>query len=122
VAESIVEHAEDVDGARLAVANAGGLQPEDLRLLALQVRDRLGSGVTVLGSAWEGKAGLVVAVTADLVSRGISAADISGPAASIVGGGGSQDPELSQAGGPQGDRIDDALEEARRIAHRALEG
>ena len=104
------------------VADTGDLQPEQLRLLAMQVRDRLGSGITVLGSKWEGKAGLVVVVSSDLVAREVSAADISGPAARLVGGGGSRDPELSQAGGPQGEGLGDALEEARRLAAAALGG
>ena len=102
------------------VAAAPELQPEQLRLLAMQVRDRLKSGVAVLGTEWEGKASLVAVATADLVGRGVSAAEIVAPAARIVGGGGSRDPEMSQAGGPHGGLIGDALDQARRTATEAL--
>jgi alanyl-tRNA synthetase len=106
----------------LVVAEATGFDPEALRLLALQVRSRLGTGVVVLGTERDGKAGLVVAVSTDLVERGVSAAAVAGPAARLVGGGGSRDPELCQAGGPHGDRLGDALAEARNLAQAALGG
>jgi alanyl-tRNA synthetase len=122
LAADIAAGAEPVGRARLVVAEAAGFNPEALRLLALQVRDRLGSGIAILGSHRDGKAGLVAVVTADLVSAGISAAAVVGPAARVVGGGASRDPELSQAGGPRGDRLGDALAEARRTAAAALGG
>ena len=53
------------------------------------------------------------AVTKDLVERGVSAADLVMTGAKILGGGGSRDPELSQAGGPKGDRIGEALDAIR---------
>ena len=121
-ATSIIGEAVSVAGFKLAVAIRDGLSPDALRQLAVQVRDRLGSGVAVIGSERDGKAGLVGVVTADLVERGLSAADIVGPAARLVGGGGSRDPELAQAGGPQGAEIGVALEQASALATEALEG
>ena len=121
-AERLAESADIVGQARLVVAARDGLPPDELRQLAMQLRDRLGSGVAVLGSARDGKAGVVVAVTPDLVPRGVSAASIAAVAAGIVGGGASRDQELAQAGGPHGDRIEDALEAAGRVATEALRG
>jgi len=121
-ATRLVESAEVHGGNRLVVAGREGLQPDELRQLAMQIRDRLGSGVVVVGSARAGKAGVVVAVTPELARSGVSAAEIAGAAAAVLGGGASRDPELSQAGGPHGDRIGDALEEAGRIATEALGG
>jgi alanyl-tRNA synthetase len=120
VAADLLETAEDVDGTRLVVAVRPGLPPDELRSLAMQVRDRLGSGVAVLGAEREGKAGLVAVVTPDLVAMGLSAGELIRTPASIVGGGGSKDPELAQAGGSQGDRIEEALDEARRLVLDAL--
>ena len=120
-AGSIIGEAVAVAGFKLAVATRNGLSPDALRQLAVQVRNRLGSGVAVIGSERDGKAGLVGVVTADLVERGLSAADIVGPAARLVGGGGSKDPELAQAGGPQGAEIGAALEQASVLATEALE-
>jgi alanyl-tRNA synthetase len=121
-ASAILDEAVEVAGVTLVIARRDGLSPDALRLLALQVRDRMGSGVAVIGSEREGKAGLVGVTTPDLVERGVSAADIVGPAARAVGGGGSRDPELTQAGGPQGAELGTALEQARDFATAALEG
>jgi hypothetical protein len=52
----------------------------------------------------------------------VSAATIAGGAAREVGGGGSRDPELAQAGGPRGEALSDALETARRLGREALKG
>lgn len=116
----IAESMEMVGESRFAVAGAGEMPPDQLRTLALQVRDRIGRGVVVLGSTNAGKGALIGAVSIDLVAEGVSAADIILPAARILGGGGSRDPELAQAGGPHGDRLGEALDVAREAAGRAL--
>ena len=59
-------------------------------------------------------------VSPDLVSRGISAADLIAAGAKLLGGGGSRDPALAQAGGPQGDQLDAALTTVRETAAAAL--
>jgi alanyl-tRNA synthetase len=84
------------------------------------VRDRIGSGAVVLASTNAGKGALIGAVTPDLVAAGVSAAEIILPAARLLGGGGSRDPELAQAGGPEGDRLGEALDAAREAAAKAL--
>ena len=118
----VVAESTSVGDFSLAVAVRDGLSPDALRQLALQVRDRLKSGVAVIGSQRDGKAGLVGVVTPDLLSRGGSAADFVGPAARLVGGGGSKDPELAQAGGPQGGEVAAALELASALAAETLGG
>jgi alanyl-tRNA synthetase len=120
LAAELADDAEERGDARTIVASAGEMAPEQLRQLALGVRDRLGSGVVVLGSTSNGKGALVAVVTADMLERGVSAADLVAPAARVLGGGGSRDPELSQAGGPHGDRLDAALDIAREEVGRAL--
>jgi alanyl-tRNA synthetase len=120
LADDIVAGADTVGEARLVITAADGLDPEALRLLAMQIRDRIGSGVAVVGAVRDGKASLVAVVTPDLVSAGASAAGIAGAGAEVVGGGSSRDPELSQAGGPHGERLGDALAAARAAALEAL--
>jgi alanyl-tRNA synthetase len=120
-ASRMLDAAEEHDGAKLLVAAAGDdLSADGLRALAYQVRDRLGPGIGVIGSQHSGKGVLIAFVSPDLVAEGISAAEILRPAAQVLGGGGSRDPELAQAGGPHGDRLDDALEEARSAARGVL--
>ena len=121
LAVELAGQATKVGQTSLLVASAPDLDPNSLRQLALGVRDRLGPpAVVVAGSAVAGKGSLVGVVTKDLVDAGVSAAAIISEAATELGGGGSRDPELAQAGGPHGDRLDDALERARDSAERLI--
>jgi alanyl-tRNA synthetase len=83
--------------------------PKDLRDFADRVRDRLGSGVALLGAESDGKAILIAVVTKDLVD-GFHAGNIVKKAAKIVGGSGGGRPDMAQAGGPQGDKVQAALD------------
>jgi alanyl-tRNA synthetase len=120
-AEDLVrQRAVTVGSARMLVAEWPDLANDQLRLLALTCRDKLERGVVVLGSGYEGKGNLIAAVSKDLAANGVSAADIVSGPAKLLGGGGSRDPELAQAGGPKGDQLTAALELAYEIAGRAL--
>jgi alanyl-tRNA synthetase len=119
-AVAIAESAEAHDGRALVVATRPGLAGDALRALALQVRERLGSSIGVLGSEHEGKGTLIAWATDDLVAEGVNAGELIADAASRLGGGGSRDPRLAQAGGPNGDELGEALEVARSKAQEAL--
>ena len=119
-ADRLLDTVEAQPGGSLLVVSEPGLSTDDLRALALQVRPRFGSGIAVFGSERGGKGGLLAFVSPDLVESGLSAADILAPAARVLGGGGSRDADLAQAGGPNGDRLEDALEQARIAARTAL--
>ena len=107
----------------LVVADTGPVSGNELRQIALGVRDRIaGPSLVVLGTSDGGKGTLVAVASKDIVDRGISAGELLGLAARELGGGGSPDPELAQAGGPKGDRLGAALETAREEAGRALSG
>ena len=115
-----MNEAKVIGDVKVLVAAREDVPPGQLRSLALTLRDRLGRGVVVLGSAAGGKGALVAVLSADLVSRGVSAAELLMPGARILGGGGSRDPELAQAGGPNADRLSEALDAIRDAAGRAL--
>jgi len=84
--------------------------PGTLRDTADKMRDKIGSGVVVLGAAAEGKVFLVAMVTKDLVGR-FHAGNIIKHTAKIVGGGGGGRPDMAQAGGSDPSRLDEALEQ-----------
>jgi alanyl-tRNA synthetase len=111
----------DVDGARLVVARRD-VGVDALRSLAQSLKGRLGSGVVVLGTGGEGRANLVGAVTKDLVERGISARDLLGAGAALLGGGAGGKPDLAISGGPSEDRLDEAMAAVGRAARDALGG
>jgi alanyl-tRNA synthetase len=101
--------AEVVNGVTLSARNLGEVPAKDLKGLADAIGKQQGSGVVALVSTAEGKASIVVAVSADLTGR-ISAVDLVRAASAAVGGkGGGGRPDLAQAGGPDGDKADDAL-------------
>ena len=120
LAVELVGEAVEVGSHRCVVAGVGEMPPEQLRQLALGVRERLGSGAVVLGSTSNGKGALVGVLSRDLVESGISAAELIAPAARELGGGGSRDPELAQAGGPNGAALVKAIDVARDEVGRAL--
>ena len=74
---------------RVVVERRDGQSPNERQQLALAVRDALDSGIVALVGVGDdpAKAGLIVAVTPDLVQRGVDASQIAGPAAKLLGGG-----------------------------------
>jgi alanyl-tRNA synthetase len=105
--------AEDINGVMLTARSLGDVPARDLKGLADAIGKQQGSGVVALVSTSEGKASIVVAVSADLTGR-ISAVDLVRTASAAVGGkGGGGRPDLAQAGGPDGDKADDALAAVR---------
>jgi alanyl-tRNA synthetase len=120
LAQELAEGADEIGGHRLVVGMVGELPPDQLRQLALGVRDRIGRGVVILGSTSEGKGALVAAVSPELVQAGVAAGELLAEPARHLGGGGSRDPELSQAGGPKGEGVAAAVDLAREQAARAL--
>ncbi|MGI9666994.1 MAG: alanine--tRNA ligase [Acidimicrobiia bacterium] len=119
-ADALVTEAEKVGDSSLSAGRVDALGGDGLRSLAFQVRDRLGSGIGVFGSVTDGKAALIVFASEDLVAKGVSAGEIAAAGAAALGGGGSRDPKLAQAGGPNSDGMDEAISIARTAAHEAL--
>lgn len=118
--EKIHVRAERIGEVRFVSGRFDGLGGDGLRALALQVRDRLGSAIGAFGSVTDGKASVIVFISEDLVAEGVSAGSIAASGAKALGGGGSKDPKLSQAGGPNTDGIDEAVDLMRAAAREAL--
>ena len=121
-AESMLADAEAVGDARVLAVAVAGADRDGLRSLAADLRNRLGSGVVLLGSrSDEGAALLVAAVSADLAGRGITARDVLQSGARAVGGGAGGKGDIAVAGGRDGGRLDEALDIARREARERLQ-
>ncbi len=89
-------------------------KPAALRDLADRFKDRIESGVVVLGSAAGEKALLIAVVTRDLTDR-FNAGKIVNALARMVGGGGGGRPDMAQAGGAKPENLDQALSKAFEI-------
>ena len=86
-----------------------GARPKELRTMVDDLKKQLGSGVYAVVSRTDGKAALTVGVSDDLTGR-VSAVDLARAGAAAVGGkGGGGRADMAQAGGPDGERLDEAL-------------
>ncbi|MEW5901294.1 MAG: alanine--tRNA ligase, partial [Acidobacteriota bacterium] len=88
-----------------------GLTIEELRDTADSLKQKIGSGVVVLGAEADGKAMLVVSVTKDLIGR-VRADSVIRELAPLIGGGGGGRPDFAQAGGRRPENLDKALEKS----------
>lgn len=111
----LLSRARAVGAYKVISARTDVADPKALREVADQVREKLGSGLVVLGGVADGKVALVAAVTADLTGK-LHAGKIIGELAKIVGGKGGGRPDLAQAGGPEAGKLDEALEKAFELA------
>ena len=107
----VEEIREEVDGVTVLARRAPEMSPAELRNLADTMRQKLGSGVVVLGMESGGKATLLAAVTDDVTDR-VKAGDLVRELAAVVGGRGGGKPNLAQAGGPDAAKLDEALAKA----------
>ncbi len=108
-AESLLADCQDVGGVSVLAARTTATSADSLREVGDWLRDKLGSGVVVLGSVVGDRPLLVSMVTADLVEQGLDASVIARGAAKAIQGGGGGRPDVAQAGGRRADRLDDAL-------------
>ncbi|MCH7735738.1 MAG: alanine--tRNA ligase, partial [Chloroflexi bacterium] len=79
------------------------------------LRDRLDSGVVVIGSEIDERPMVIAMVTKDLVEKGFHAGDIVKRVAEVMGGGGGGRPDTAQAGGRDAEKLDEALASVREI-------
>jgi alanyl-tRNA synthetase len=109
----------EVEGIKLLTRRVAIADPKALRAAADTLRDRLGSGVVVLGADTGGKAMLLVAVTQDLQAR-VHAGRLVGALAPHVDGRGGGRADLAQAGGPKPAGLDAALGAAEATLREML--
>ena len=107
--DEAVSRAVEVKGVKVLVHRADNLERGQLRTLVDNLKQKLGEGVVVLGSAQpEGKVAMIAGVTPGLVNR-IQAGKLVGAVAKIVGGSGGGKAEIAEAGGKDQSQIDAAL-------------
>jgi alanyl-tRNA synthetase len=112
IAESLMSKVETVNGIKVLSARISSSRIEMLREMSDLLRERLESGIIVLGTVYEDKPLFLAAVTEDLTAKGFNAGDAVKRAATVAGGGGGGKATLAQAGGKNKDKLDEALREA----------
>ncbi len=108
---SAEERVREIHGVKVLAQRVDNLDRGQMRTLVDNLRNKLGSGVVVLGSAQDGKVALIVGVTKDLTSR-VQAGKVIKPVAEKVGGSGGGRPDMAEAGGKDPENLDAALNEA----------
>jgi alanyl-tRNA synthetase len=116
---SIGDRIRDVKGVKVLAHRVDNLERAQMRTLVDQLRDKIVSGVVVLGSASNGNVSLIVGVTKDLTSR-VQAGKVIGPVAQNVGGKGGGRPDLAEAGGKDAVALDAALDGAYAVVEALL--
>lgn len=108
-AGSLVSKAKEINGATVLVAKVAATDMNNLRNMADDLKNKLGSAIVVLGSVHEGKVNLIAGVTNDLIEKGYHAGKVVKEVATRCGGGGGGRPDMAQAGGKDPEKLESAL-------------
>jgi alanyl-tRNA synthetase len=100
---------EEIDGTKLLVRELEADSPKDLREYADRIKEKLSSGIIVLGAKRADKAMLICVVTTDLHDR-YKAGEIINRLSDIVGGKGGGRSDMAQGGGNRPEELGRALE------------
>jgi len=109
IAESLLAGAETVNEVKLIAAMVPSLPPSALLEMGDILREKLKSGVIVLGTVYQDKPSFLALVTQDLVAKGFNAGNIIREVAKVAGGGGGGKPTLAQAGGKDKTKMAEAI-------------
>ncbi|QZN90141.1 alanine--tRNA ligase [Idiomarina abyssalis] len=104
----LIAQAIDINGVKAIIAELDQADPKSLRGLVDDLKNQIGSGIVLLGTANGNKVSLIAGVTADLTSK-VKAGDIVNQAANVVGGKGGGRPDMAQAGGSLPEQLNEAL-------------
>jgi alanyl-tRNA synthetase len=109
---------QSVDGTSMLVSQVEGVDVKQLRDIADQLKEKLGSGVVVLASVGDSNVNLVASVSKELTKR-YHAGNIIKELAGMVGGSGGGRPDFAQAGGKDPAKLDAALKRAEELIRQA---
>jgi alanyl-tRNA synthetase len=116
----MLERAREIGGIKVVADTLPEMDRAGLRNLADELKQKIGSGVIVLGSPQEDKVALVVMVTSDICQK-IPAGRIIKQIAPLVGGSGGGKPELAEAGGKDSSRLADAIKYSYNVVESLLQ-
>ena len=114
-ADSILDSKVDINGVNIVTSKFEDMDMDTLRNTADTLRDKLSSGVVVLANVAGGKINFVATATKDVVEKGVHAGNIVKEVAQIAGGKGGGRPNMAQAGAPDVNKVDEALNHAKDV-------
>ncbi|CAH0346563.1 alanine--tRNA ligase [Bacillus sp. CECT 9360] len=108
-ASNLVSKVREVNGVNVLTAKVQGVDMNNLRTMADDLKQKLDSVIIVLGSAQGDKVNLIAGVTKDYIDKGFHAGKLIKEVATRCGGGGGGRPDMAQAGGKDPEKLDSAL-------------
>jgi len=113
--DEMIAAGENIKGSSLIIRSLENIDIALLRKLSDLLKQKVKSGVFILGAKGTEDASMILTVTDDLVARGIKANELMGQIAPLMDGSGGGKPQLAQAGSKQPQKLDGALAQAREI-------
>ena len=117
-AEIFLDSKQDINGVSVLSARTDASNADSMREISDWLRDKMGSGIVVLGAVINDRPTISVGITRDLVDGGADARDYARDLGRIIGGGGGGRPDMAQAGGRNADKLDDAIAAAADIVRQ----
>src|SRR5580704_6358932 len=117
--DELAAQARTIKGVKVISAELEGADREAMRQLVDSLRQKLGSGVVVLGTAEDGKVALLAGITKDLTSK-LHAGKVIQAIAKLVGGSGGGRPDLAEAGGKDTSALKSALDHVYPLIDQLL--
>ena len=114
-AAELAQQARTIGGMRVLAAKLDGVERAHLRSMADFLRQKLGSGLVVLGTVQDGRVALIAAATKDVAGKRVHAGRLVRAIAKAVGGGGGGRPDMAEAGGRKPDGLPRALNMVYRL-------
>jgi alanyl-tRNA synthetase len=119
-AEKISAAGQRIGGITVFIGRGQGADQGSLLDLADRIKSRAGDAAVVLGGSEPDKVALVASFSEAAVAKGLSAAEVVKEAAKVVGGGGGGRENVAQAGGRHPEKLEEALEAARKAIESKL--
>jgi alanyl-tRNA synthetase len=107
----------EVKGVKVVAFRADGVDHKGLREMGDGIKDKIGSGIVLVGGEHEGKMTLVLMVTKDLAER-LRADELIQGIAEMIGGRGGGNPTLARTGSTRVEKLDDALKAIYKIVEK----
>ena len=117
-AEILLDTRQDINGVSVLAARTEASNADGMREISDWLRDKMGSGIVVLGAVVNDRPTISVGITRDLVDGGADAREYARELGRIIGGGGGGRPDMAQAGGRNAENLDDAIAAAHDIVRQ----
>ncbi|MDD4779285.1 MAG: alanine--tRNA ligase [Tissierellia bacterium] len=113
--DKILDQYEEINGIKFFTLKLKDKDANSLREIADKIKDKNNRTAILIASELNDKVLFVASVTKDLIDIGIQAGNLVKEAAKVAGGGGGGRPDFAQAGGKNLEKIDDAIEAAKKL-------